>query len=125
MVAFGAHGASGPAAAEKFVGRVEAWNPFVLQPLDMTPIYESIRKTGRLLVVQESGETQGLGDRIIALAARECFAALRCPPKLVASPDTPIPFAPELEVCCRPNVERIVAAIGSLLDASSVSQGSR
>ena len=118
VVAFGAMVHQALRAAEKFAGRVEVWNPFVLQPLDMTPIYESIRKTGRLLVVQEAGETQGLGDRIIALAARECFAALRCPPQLVASPDTPIPFAPELEICCRPNLERIASAIGSLLDAS-------
>ena len=44
---------------------VEVWNPFVLQPLDLTAIQKSVRKTGRLLVVQECGETQGLGDRMI------------------------------------------------------------
>jgi pyruvate/2-oxoglutarate/acetoin dehydrogenase E1 component len=98
---------------------IEVWNPLVLQPLDLSPIYESIRKTGRQLVVQESGETQGLGDRIISLATRHCFAALKCPPQLVAAPDAPIPFAPELESCCRPGAERIAAAIESLLEEGS------
>ena len=49
---------------------VEVWNPFVLQPMDIGPIVESVPKTGRLLVVQECGATQGLGDRMISLIVR-------------------------------------------------------
>ena len=45
---------------------IEVWNPFVLQPMDMGPILESVCKTGRLLVVQECGAMQGLGDRVIS-----------------------------------------------------------
>ncbi len=116
LVAFGAMVPQAIEAAAQSGRSVEVWNPLVLQPLDLGPIYESIRKTGRLLVVQEAGETQGLGERIIALAVRACFAELKCPPQLVATPDVPIPFAAELEVCCRPSVERIAAAIAELVD---------
>ena len=64
-----------------------------------------LRFAGRegCLVVQEAGETQGLGDRIISLAVGECFSALRCAPRLLSAPDVPMPFAPELETCCRPD----------------------
>jgi len=96
-------------------GRVEVWNPFVLQPLELTPIMKSVEKTGRLLVVQECGETRGLGDRVISLVARQCLAALKCPPRLVSSPDVPIPFAPELESYCRPDREKIAACIEQML----------
>ena len=96
-------------------GRVEVWNPFVLQPLDLAPIMSSVEKTGRLLVVQECGETRGLGDRVISLVARECLAALKCPPRLLSSPDVPIPFAPELESFYRPDRGKIAACIEQML----------
>jgi pyruvate/2-oxoglutarate/acetoin dehydrogenase E1 component len=94
---------------------VEVWNPYVLQPLSIDPIMESIQKTGRLLVVQECGETEGLGDRIISLVIRKGMSSLKCRPKLVASPDVPVPFAPELESDTRPNADKILAAIKELL----------
>ena len=94
---------------------VDVWNPFVLQPLDLSPIVKSVRKTGRLLVVQESGETAGLGDRIISLVCRQALAALKGPPRLIAAPDAPIPFAPELESHYRPNSDRILASIEQML----------
>ena len=73
LVALGAMVHPALAAAAQSGCSVEVWNPLVLQPLDIGPIAESVKKTGRLLVVQESGETQGLGDRLISLLARECF----------------------------------------------------
>ncbi|NQT14242.1 MAG: transketolase, partial [Planctomycetes bacterium] len=94
---------------------VDVWNPFVLQPLDLSPIVKSVQKTGRLLVVQESGETAGLGDRIISLVCRQALAALKGPPRLIAAPDAPIPFAPELESHYRPNSDRILASIEQML----------
>jgi 2-oxoisovalerate dehydrogenase E1 component len=117
LVAWGAMVHDSLAAAARVDRGVEVWNPFVLQPLDPGPILESVRKTGRLLVVQEAGETQGLGDRIISLVAREGLPWLKCPPRLVASPDSPVPFAPELESQYRPNPTRILAAIEQMLPA--------
>ena len=115
LVATGAMVHESLAAAARRPGQVEVWNPFVLQPLELAPIVESARRTGRLLVVQESGETQGLGDRIVSIVAREAFARLRAAPRLIASPDVPMPFAPELESACRPNSQRILASVEQML----------
>ncbi len=75
----------------------EVWNPFVLQPLDIEPIAASVAKTGRLLVVQESGETQGLGDRLVSLLTRECFRSLKDAPMIVSSPMRPYRSRPNLK----------------------------
>jgi 2-oxoisovalerate dehydrogenase E1 component len=115
VVAFGAMVSQVIAAAKKSGRSVDVWNPMVLQPLDLTSIFESVEKTGRLLVVQEAGETQGLGDRVISMVTQQCFQALKCRPQLIAAPDAPIPFAPELESCCRPSVERICRDIEAMV----------
>ena len=102
-------------AAGRLNRGVEVWNPFVLQPLYLAQIVESVEKTGRLLVVQESGETQGLGDRIISLVVRQAHQALRCAPRLLAAPDVPVPFAPELEAHYRPDAGKIQATMEKIL----------
>jgi 2-oxoisovalerate dehydrogenase E1 component len=117
LVALGAMVHSALAATAQSGSSVEVWNPLVLQPLDIGPIAESVAKTGRLIVVQESGETQGLGDRLVSLLTRECFASLKAAPQLISTPDAPIPFAPELEAACRPSQETIRIAITAILAA--------
>ena len=117
LVAFGAMVHDALAAAAQSGRGVEVWNPLVLQPLDVGPILQSVRKTGRLLVVQECGQTQGLGDRIISLVARAVPPALAAPPRLISAPDVPVPFAPELESHYRPNPARILAGIQGMLPA--------
>ena len=107
IVALGAMVHEALAAAGKSSHSIEVWNPFVLQPMDLAPIVESVAKTGRLLVVQESGETQGLGHEIISRVARR-GVRLWCPPELLARPDLPVPFAPELEMVGRPNAAKIL-----------------
>jgi 2-oxoisovalerate dehydrogenase E1 component len=114
VVAFGAMTYEALAAAEKSDKSLEVWNPFVLQPMPLEPIIESVRKTGRLLVVQECGATQGLGDLVISRITREAFSSLKAPPQLIAAPDTPVPFAPELENYYRPNAEKILAALATM-----------
>lgn len=117
LVAFGAMVHDSVAAVRASGHSVEVWNPFVLQPLDIEPILQSVRKTGRLLVVQECGRTQGLGDRIISLVAQANPIALRQPPRLIAAPDGPVPFAPELELEHRPNSTKITAGIRQMFAA--------
>ena len=85
----------------------DVWNLFLVCPLDIEPIVESVKKTGRLLVVQETGETAGLGDRIVSLLIRRAFKHLRNQPVIVSSPDCPVPFAPELETVHRPDAGRV------------------
>jgi 2-oxoisovalerate dehydrogenase E1 component len=116
LVAFGAMVREAIAAAAPFDGRVEVWNPFVLQPLDLGPIAQSVERTGRLLVVQECGAVQGLGDRVISLLLRRGRRALKCRPKLIAAPDVPVPFAPELESYYRPDADKIGTAIEAMLE---------
>ena len=115
LVAFGAMVHEALAAAVRSPRSIEVWNPFVLQPMELGPILESVCKTGRLLVVQECGAMQGLGDHVISSVCREALGALKCPPQLIAAPDLPVPFAPELESYCRPNSIRIEAAVDQMV----------
>jgi 2-oxoisovalerate dehydrogenase E1 component len=96
----------------------EVWNPFILSPLEIQPILESCKKTGRLLVVQESCAMSGLGDRIISLAARVCLKDLKEAPVLLSAPDMPVPFAKELEQEHIPDTTIINQKIRSLLGSS-------
>ena len=118
VVALGAMVHQALTAAMNWEGRIEVWNPFVLQPLDLSSIVSSVKKTGRLLVVQESCETRGLGDRIISQIVQQCLSSLKRPPVLLSAPDTPVPFAQELEECYLPNSDKITACIEQLLQES-------
>ena len=111
LVAFGAMVHEAIAAAEGCDHAVEVWNPFVLQPLELAPVLASVQRTGRLMVVQECGATQGLGNLVISSILRRHRSPLKCRPKLLAAPDVPVPFAPELESHYRPNRSTIRTGI--------------
>jgi 2-oxoisovalerate dehydrogenase E1 component len=115
VTALGAMAHEALAAAGKAARSLEVWNPLVLQPLSLEPIIRSVQKTGRLLVVQECGATQGLGETLISRIVQEAFSSLKTPPRLLAAPDVPVPFAPELEAYYRPNSEKILAAVEELM----------
>lgn len=68
-----------------------------LLPLDTDTIFSSVRKTGKVIVLHEDTLTGGIGGEISALINEHCFASLDAPVIRVASIDTPVPFAPELE----------------------------
>ncbi len=68
-----------------------------LAPLDTEAIYNSVRKTGKALVLHEDTLTAGIGGEISALINEHCFAHLDAPVIRVASWDTPVPFAVPLE----------------------------
>ncbi|MDD5674765.1 MAG: thiamine pyrophosphate-dependent enzyme [Chitinivibrionales bacterium] len=119
IVAFGAMNELALAVVSEQGYSADVWNPFILNPLDIDPLAASVEKTGRLLVIQESGETAGLGDRIVSLIVKRCFAKLRCAPAIVASPDMPVPFAPELETATRPDKNKIRAAIEQIIGEKS------
>ena len=106
------------AAAETLAGRgieAEVIDPRTLVPLDKELIFQSVRKTGRLLIVEEDNLTNGWGAEIAALAADQVFAWLDAPVKRVAAPDVPPPFAPVLEREYVPSEQRIVDAVLSML----------
>lgn len=75
-----------------------------LLPLDTDAIYASVRKTGRAIVLHEDCMTGGFGGEIAALITENCFDALDAPVMRVASLDTPVPFAADLEQNFLPRV---------------------
>jgi len=85
-----------------------------LSPIDYATIGASIRKTGRVLIVEEGPKTGGVSAEIAAGIMEHCGESLQAPVVRVASPDVPVPFSPILENAYRPDVARIVTAARNL-----------
>jgi 2-oxoisovalerate dehydrogenase E1 component beta subunit len=85
-----------------------------LLPLDRELILDSVRATGKVLIVHEDSLTGGIGAEVAALISEHAFHHLDAPIKRVASLDTPVPFAPPLEEYCLPGTDRIVKALREL-----------
>ena len=85
-----------------------------LLPLDKEAIFTSVRKTGKALVLHEDCMTGGIGGEIVALISEHCFESLDAPVKRVASLDTPVPFAADLEQQFLPK-DRLDKAIEELM----------
>ncbi|WP_414901801.1 alpha-ketoacid dehydrogenase subunit beta [Sphingomonas flavalba] len=79
-----------------------------LAPLDMETVLKSVRKTGRVIVVDEDYATCGLASEIVARIARESFSDLRSAPGMVTYGDVPPPFARNLEQALIPSVDTVV-----------------
>jgi pyruvate/2-oxoglutarate/acetoin dehydrogenase E1 component len=102
------------AVAREFEERgisVEVVDPRTLVPLDKQTITDSVKKTGRLVIVSEDCKTGGVGAEIAAIAAEEAFPYLKSPIKRVCAIDTPVPFSPVLEKYVVPDEKRIAQAI--------------
>lgn len=82
-----------------------------LAPLDKETVLDSVRKTGRAVVVEESPKTGGWGGEVIAIIAEEASEDLVAPLKRVAALDTPVPFSPVMENHYVPSMEKIREAI--------------
>jgi pyruvate/2-oxoglutarate/acetoin dehydrogenase E1 component len=94
---------------------VEVIDPQSLSPLDESTILESVRKTHRLVVVDEDYPLCSMASEIIALAAKEAFGYLDAAPEAVTAPHTPVPFSPALEDVYIPSPARIVAAVRAVI----------
>ncbi len=93
---------------------VEVIDLRTLSPWDRETVFASVRKTNRVLVVYEDAESWGYGAEIAARIADECFPWLDAPVKRVASTDTFVGYAPQLEDAILPQVARLVAAYDEL-----------
>jgi pyruvate/2-oxoglutarate/acetoin dehydrogenase E1 component len=93
---------------------VEVLDLRTVWPLDCEAILESIGRTSRLCVLQEASSSLGAAGEVLSLVAREGFELLDAPPLLVAAPNSPVPFAPELEDAYIPSLERVVAELRRL-----------
>jgi pyruvate/2-oxoglutarate/acetoin dehydrogenase E1 component len=94
---------------------VEVVDPRTLTPLDKKTILDSVKKTGRLIVVSEDCKTAGVGAEIAAVVAEEAVDYLDAPIKRVAGQDVPIPFSPPLEQFVIPNEKKIVEAVKEVI----------
>jgi 2-oxoisovalerate dehydrogenase E1 component len=94
---------------------VEVVDPRTIAPLDKKTILESVKKTGRLVIAEEGCVTGGFGSEVAAIAAKEAFDYLDAPIERVGAPDTPVPFAPELEQTYIPGEEEIEQAIRAVI----------
>ena len=91
---------------------VEVVDPRTLLPLDTQTIIESVKKTGRLLIVHEAVQTGGFGGEIAArIADSEAFYYLDAPIKRLGGMDVPIPYNPHLEANVVPTTDTITDAI--------------
>ena len=102
-------------AAAETLGRegisVEVIDPRTLVPLDEETIFESVRKTGRLIIMDEEPINCSAACHISAIAAEKAFQYLKAPIKRVCAPDTPIPFSPTLEKYWMPDEGNLIKAI--------------
>ncbi|HZE40416.1 MAG TPA: alpha-ketoacid dehydrogenase subunit beta [Stackebrandtia sp.] len=100
---------SATAAAED--GRsLEVINLRTLSPLDMAPVFASVRRTGRLVVVHEAPSHVGIAAEISARVTQECFYSLESPVLRVTGYDTPYPAA-RLEEDYLPDLDRVLDAV--------------
>ena len=90
---------------------VEVVDPQTLSPLDESTILESVKKTHRLVVVDEDNPRCSVANDIVTLAAQQAFAYLDSAPRTVTAPHTPVPFSPPLEDAYIPSPAKIVAAV--------------
>jgi 2-oxoisovalerate dehydrogenase E1 component len=100
-------------AAERGIS-VEVVDLRSLNPLDMETIAASVKKTNRVLVAHEDSLSWGIGSEIVARIADELFPYLDAPVRRVASLDTWVAYAPQLEDAILPQTADVLAAIEEL-----------
>lgn len=91
----------------------------VLRPLDDATVFASVRRTHRCVVVDESWRTLGIGAEIAARVAESCFWELDAPVGRVGSVEVPVPYARQLEEAALPQVDDVVAAVRTAVDAGA------
>lgn len=93
----------------------EVIDPRTLQPLDMSTIVESARKTNRVVVVHEAVRFGGLGAEIAAQIQEEAFDYLDAPVHRIGAPFSPVPFSPALEKHYIPDAARIATEVRDIV----------
>lgn len=88
-------------------------------PFDKKTILDSVKKTSRLLIAQESHASGGFGSEIAATVAEEAIGYLDAPIRRIGAPFTPVPFSPVLEDSYIPNEHQIIKAALEMLAANS------
>lgn len=101
-------------AAERLAAegiQCEVIDPRTILPLDAAAIIESVKKTGRLVIVHEAVKTGGIGGEIAAMVQEEAFYYLDAPIQRVGAPFSPVPFSRTLEQHYIPDQDDIYTAV--------------
>jgi 2-oxoisovalerate dehydrogenase E1 component beta subunit len=118
IITFGAmtlHALDAAAELERTDGlKIEVIDLRTLSPLDKPAILETVKKTNRAMILHEASLTGGIGGEISAIIAEEAFEWLDAPVLRVASIDSPVPFAPEMEDYYQPSLPEIIDAARKL-----------
>jgi pyruvate/2-oxoglutarate/acetoin dehydrogenase E1 component len=96
---------------------VEIIDPRTLVPFDYETVINSIKKTSRLMIVEEDTRRNGWGAEVAAQIAEDAIYYLDAPIKRVASYDVPVPFAPVMENFVVPSAQRIVEEARKLMNS--------
>lgn len=102
-------------AAEEGPASLEVVDMRSLVPLDMETVIESVRRTGRLLIVHEAVQDFGAGAELAARVGEQLFDQLRTPVRRLGAPAVPMPFSPELERALLPSSKAIATAAQDLV----------
>lgn len=86
-----------------------------LRPLDEETIYESVRKTNRCVIVDESWPMVSVASHVGWMVSRDCFDYLDAPVELVTSEDVPMPYNHTLELAAQPSVKKIIKAVKKVM----------
>lgn len=118
LLAYGPMVKTAMKAAEAAAGEgrsVEVIDLRTLSPLDMAPVYESVRRTGRAVVTHEAHSNLGMGSEIAARITEHCFYSLEAPVLRVGGFDTPYPPS-RIEEDYLPDLDRVLDAVDRTFD---------
>jgi pyruvate dehydrogenase E1 component beta subunit len=99
------------ALAEEHEVEAEVIDPRTLRPLDLDTIVESVKKTNRVVIVEEGWPHGGVGANLAALIQEQAFDYLDAPVQRVTGADTPMPYSKPLEQAAMPHAEHVVKAV--------------
>lgn len=93
---------------------VEVWDPRTLLPFDREGLLKTVRKTGRVVIYDDTNRTCGYAAEVSAIVGELAFSSLRAPIKRVTRADVPLPFNPALEAAVLPSPKQLEEAIVSV-----------
>jgi pyruvate/2-oxoglutarate/acetoin dehydrogenase E1 component len=105
-------------AAEKANASIEVIDLLSLWPWDKKMVTDSVKRTGRLVTLEEATMGSGWGADIGSTITNACFAALKAPPHRITLPDAPVPYSGALESRYLPNAEYVVDQVDSLVSTN-------
>jgi pyruvate dehydrogenase E1 component beta subunit len=93
----------------------ELIDPRTIKPMDWELIFNSVKKTNRLVIVEEGWPFAGVGAQISHEVNKNCFDFLDAPVERVTQEDVPLPYAHNLEVASLPNIQKVIRAVRKVM----------